>query len=80
MPTKIFFTNLIVISAIFLSLGGPVQTATGAEPAVEPAGVTSSSISGRVTDSQGNGLYGLTINADLRNCDLSNQSVMYIHG
>ena len=32
MQSKTFFINLIVISAIFLSLGGPVQSANGAQP------------------------------------------------
>lgn len=59
MRTKTFFINLIVISAIFLSLGGPIQTATGSELAE----LTGSSISGRVTNNLGNGLAGITINA-----------------
>lgn len=59
MPTETFFIKLILISAIFLSMGGPIQTATGAEPAA----LTGSSISGRVTDNLGNGLAGITIDA-----------------
>ncbi len=76
MKTKTFFINLIVISAIFLSLGGPIQTATGAEPAA----VTGSIIHGRVTDIAGHGLPGVTVSAELQTCDLNIQPVVFIHG
>ncbi len=57
MQTRTFLVNLVVLSVIFLSLGGPIQTATG----TELAAVTGSSISGRVVNSLEKGIYGATV-------------------
>jgi len=78
MRTKTFLINLIVITALFLSLGGPVMHAGGVEQA--QAATTSSSISGRVTDLSGNGVAGVTIQAETSNCNYERQPILLVHG